>query len=62
MENFRIVSAGKDPEGRHTLHLFIHEHEAEATFATEENPVLLPRLKQILFDAYTQSMSAAKPV
>ncbi len=62
MENFRIVNAGKDPEGRHTLHLFIHEHEAEATFATEENPVLLPRLKQILFDTYAQNIATAKSV
>lgn len=62
MESFRIASADKDSAGRHTLHLFIHEHEVEAIFAAEENPVLLPRLKQILFDAYTQSMSAAKPV
>lgn len=62
MENFRIVSAAKDSEGSHTLRLFIHEHEVEAVFATEENPMLLPRLKQMLFDAYTQSMSTEKSV
>lgn len=62
MENFRIVSADRDSEGRHTLRLFIHEHEVEAIFAPEENPVLLPRLKQMLFDAYTQSMSTEKSV
>lgn len=48
MDNFRIVSADKDSNGQYTLRLFIHEHEVEATFATEENPMLLPRLKQML--------------
>lgn len=62
MENFRILSVDKDSNGQHTLRLFIHEHEVEATFAAEENPMLFPRLKQVLFDAYTQSMSAAKSV
>ncbi len=42
MDNFRIVSADKDSNGQYTLRLFIHEHEVEATFATEENPMLLP--------------------
>lgn len=62
MDIFRIVSADKDSNGQYTLRLFIHEHEVEATFATEENPMLLPRLKQMLFDAYTQNMSTSKSV
>lgn len=60
MENFRIISADKDSNGQYTLRLFIHEHEVEATFAIEEDPMLLPRLKQMLFNAYTQSMSTTK--
>lgn len=62
MEDFRIISTDKDSEGHHTVHLFIREHEVEATFAAEENPVLLPRLKQMLFDAYTQSIATVKSV
>lgn len=60
MENLKGISAPQDSDGQHTLRLFIHEYEVEATFAAEENPALLPRLKQILFDVYTQNLSNIK--
>lgn len=60
MENLRIMNMETDSNGCHTLHLFAHEHEVEATFAAEENPALLLRLKQILFDVYAQNLASIK--
>lgn len=62
MENLKIINMETDSGGRHTLHLFVHEHEVEATFAAEENPALLLRLKQILFDVYAQNLSSIKSI
>lgn len=60
MDNLKIMNMETDSNGCHTLYLFVHEHEVEATFAAEENPALLLRLKQILFDVYAQNLASIK--